>query len=165
LLDAVREIDPDRETLRMLHHTIKRVTDDLEHYRFNTAISAMMEFTNYLTPMAEKPKSVLKTFVQLLAPFAPHLAEEVWQALGETFSLSYAPWPVYNPELLKLDAIEIPVQVNGKIRTRLSVATGMADDALKQLALADPKVQEFIAGKPIKKMIIVPGKLVNIVAG
>jgi leucyl-tRNA synthetase len=165
LLEAVKDIPANQETLRMLHHTIKRVTDDLEHYRFNTAISAMMEFTNFLTPVAEKPKSVLKTFVQLLAPFAPHLAEEVWQALGETSSLSYQPWPTYNPDLLKLDTVEIPVQVNGKIRTRLSVAIGLADDALKELALADPKVQEFIAGKPIKKMIIVPGKLVNIVAG
>jgi leucyl-tRNA synthetase len=165
LLEAVKDIPASQETLRMLHHTIKRVTDDLEHYRFNTAISAMMEFTNFLTPVAEKPKSVLKTFVQLLAPFAPHLAEEVWQALGETASLSYQPWPTYNPDLLKLDTVEIPVQVNGKIRTRLSVALGLADEALKELALADPKVQEFIAGKPIKKMIIVPGKLVNIVAG
>lgn len=83
LLEAVKDIPANQETLRMLHHTIKRVTDDLEHYRFNTAISAMMEFTNFLTPVAEKPKAVLKTFVQLLAPFAPHLAEEVWQALGK----------------------------------------------------------------------------------
>ncbi len=165
LLDSVKDVEPNPETLRMLHHTIKRVSDDLEHYRFNTAISAMMEFTNFLTPIEVKPKSALKTFILLLAPFAPHLAEEVWQTLGEPNSLAYEKWPTYNPDLLKQDSVEIPVQVNGKIRQRLSVPVGLAEKDLQELALNDPKVIDSIAGKQIKKLIVVAGKLVNIIVG
>src|SRR5437660_11007797 len=102
LLDAVQNVEPDKETLRILHQTIQRVTNDLETMSFNTAISAMMELTNHLTKQTVRSRSVLKTFMLLLSPFAPHLAEELWNALGGTQTLAYEPWPSYDPDLLKV---------------------------------------------------------------
>src|SRR5207248_1685533 len=103
LLDAVQDVESDKETLRILHHTIQRVTNDLDTMSFNTAISAMMELTNHLTKQTVRPKSVLRTFMLLLSPFAPHLAEEMWQALGATTTLAYVDWPSYDASLLKAD--------------------------------------------------------------
>ena len=154
---------PDAETLRALHQTIKRVTEDLDHMRFNTAIAAMMEYTNHLTPLASKPRAALEPFVLLLAPFAPHLAEELWRALGHAETLAYESWPSFDPALLVASTIEIPVQVNGKLRSKLVVAPDTAKEELEKMALADPKVQENLAGRAPKKVIVVPGKLVNVV--
>ena len=154
---------PDRETLRKLHQTIQTVTDDLDGMRFNTAIAAMMEFTNHLTPLAVRPRSALEPFVLLLSPFAPHLAEELWHVLGHTETLAYEPWPAFDPALPKDDEIEVPVQINGKVRLRLTVPADVDAKALEALALADPKVRELLAGKAPKKVIVVPKKLVNIV--
>ena len=154
---------PEAETLRLLHHTIKRVTEDLDAMRFNTAIAAMMEYTNHLTPLVIRPRTALEPFVLLLAPFAPHLAEELWQALGHGSTLAYEPWPVFDPALLVASTIEVPVQVNGKIRARLSVAPDIGKDELEQLALADTKVIENLAGRAPRKVIVVPGKLVNVI--
>src|SRR5205823_11943871 len=119
LLDSVQLVPPDRDTERKLHQTIQKVTEDLDGIRFNTAIAAMMELTNHLTPLPVRPRSVLQTFVLLLAPFAPHLAEELWRALGHAETLAYEPWPEYDPALTKAEEIEVPVQVNGKVRARL----------------------------------------------
>ena len=165
LHEAVQNVSADRDTLGRLHTTIKRVTEGLDGYRFNTCIAAMMEYTNHLTPMAVRPREALEPLVLLLAPFAPHMAEELWEALGHKTTLAYEPWPVHREEFLKQDSVEIPVQVNGKIRQRLTVPIGMTEEALKELALSDAKVQESIAGKQIKKAIVVPGKLVNLVVG
>jgi leucyl-tRNA synthetase len=163
---SVADIEPDRETLRLLHRTIQKVTDDTEGMRFNTAIAAMMEFSNHLTSKVERrPSSVLETLVLLLAPYAPHIAEELWQVLGHKKTLAYEPWPSYDPELTKADEIEVRVEVNGKVRTRLMVSPDIDDATLRQSALDDAKVQEQIAGKTIKKVIVVPKKLVNIVVG
>ena len=156
---------PDRETLRKLHQTIQKVTDDLDGMRFNTAIAAMMEFTNHLTPLAVRPRSVLEPFVLLLSPFAPHLAEELWHALGHEETLAYEPWPTFDPALAKADEIEVPVQINGKVRLRLTVPADIDAKALEALVLADPKVLELLGGKAPRKVIVVPKKLVNIVAG
>jgi leucyl-tRNA synthetase len=164
LADAVSDAQPERTTLRKLHQTIQKVTEDLENMRFNTAISAMMEFTNHLTPSTQRPRSVLQPFVLLLSPFAPHLAEEVWQALGNKTSLAYEPWPKFDPNLTQEDEVEIPVQINGKLRSKLTVAAATSEDALREAALADGKVKELLAGKQIRKVIVVPAKLVNIVA-
>ena len=165
LLDAVQDVEPDKETLRMLHLTIQRVSDDLESMSFNTAISAMMELTNHLTKQTVRARRVLKTFVLLLGPFAPHLAEELWHAFGATASLSFEPWPSYDASLLKADTVEIPVQINGKLKSKLTVAADMTKEALEQAALNDEKIKSQLEGKTIKKVIVVPGKLVNLVVG
>jgi leucyl-tRNA synthetase len=165
LLEAVQDVDPDKETLRMLHLTIKRVSDDLETMSFNTAISAMMELTNHLTKQTVRSRSVLKTFALILSPFAPHLAEELWQALGATMTLAYETWPGYDESLLKADTIEVPVQINGKLKGKLTVAAGLDKDALEQAAKSDERIKSLLEGKTIKKVIVVPGKLVNLVVG
>jgi leucyl-tRNA synthetase len=168
LSDSVQDVDPDKETLRLLHQTVKRVTDDLDAMAFNTAISGMMEFTNHLTRQTVRPRSVLKTLTLLLAPLAPHLAEELWEALnappGQT-TLAYEPWPSYDPELLKSDTIEIPVQINGKLRSKITVPANTDAKTLEQTALADDRIRAQLEGKTIRKVIVVPGKLVNIVVG
>ena len=163
LSETVREVAPDKETLRKLHQTIQKVTEDLDGMRFNTAISAMMELTNHLTPLAIRPRAVLEPFVLLLSPFAPHLAEELWHALGHKDTLAYETWPTYDPALTKADEIEVPVQINGKVRARLTVPAGIDEETLKAAALADERVCEALKGKTVRKVIVVPGKLVNIV--
>ena len=155
---------PDRETLRKLHQTIRKVTDDLDGMRFNTAISAMMEYANHLTRLAVRPRSALEPLVLLLAPFAPHLAEELWQALGHSKTLAYEPWPTFDEALTKADEIEIPVQINGKLRVRLQVPAEIDEASLRELALNDERVKSLLEGKTIRKVIVVPGKLVNLVA-
>ena len=162
---GVTDAEPDKETLRLLHRTIQRVTEDTENLRFNTAISAMMEFTNHLTKHDTRPRSVLEPFVLLLSPYAPHIAEELWRVLGHTSTLAYEPWPQFDPALTKADEIEVPVQLNGKVRTKLIVPAEIDDKALEAAALADPKVQEQLLGKTVKKVIVVPKKLVNLVIG
>jgi leucyl-tRNA synthetase len=157
LLDgAITDVAATPAQLKTLHACIKKVTEDLDGLRFNTAISAMMEFVNQALHWQAKPLSVMKTFLQLLAPFAPHLAEELWARLHSTFgqtapSLAYAPWPKFDPALLVESEIEIPVQVNGKLRDVIKVPTNADNAALEAAAKASEKVQQFIAGKTIKK--------------
>jgi len=163
LSPAVKDVAPDAETQRLLHRTIQKVTADLDELRFNTAIAAMMEFTNHLTRLEARPKSVLNTFILLLSPFAPHIAEELWRALGHSDTLAYEPWPAFDVSLTKAQEIEVPVQINGKLRHRLQVAPETGKEELEKIALADAKVKALLEGKEIKKIIVVPGKLVNIV--
>ena len=164
LSSMVKDVEPDKDTQRQLHRTIQKVTEDLEAMRFNTAIAAMMEFSNHLTSKAEvRPRKVMEKFVLLLSPFAPHIGEELWRVLGHDKTLAYEPWPVFDPQLTKMDEIEIPVQINGKLRSKVMVQAGIEDEALRKTALEDGKVKEQIAGKTIKKVIVVPRKLVNIV--
>lgn len=156
--------------LKALHACIKKVTEDLDGMRFNTAISAMMVFINDAMTWETKPVSVLKHFLQLLAPFAPHLAEELWAKLSAisqlpSASLPYAAWPKYDAALLVESEIEIPVSVNGKPRDVIKVAADADNATLEAAAKASEKVQQFIAGKAIKKVIIVPKRMVNIVVG
>ena len=170
ILDGgIMEVEPTKAQLKVLHTCIKKVTDDLEGMRFNTAISAMMVFSNEASTWQTKPFSVMKTFLQLLAPFAPHLAEELWGRLHATFgnvapSLTYAVWPQFDPALLVEDEIEIPVQVNGKLRDVIKVPTAADSATIEAAAKASDKVKPFIEGKQIKKVVVVPKKLVNIVA-
>jgi leucyl-tRNA synthetase len=163
-----------RNLQRKLHQTIKRVTDDFAgRWHFNTCVAAIMELVNEMQDaepaMAEGqiPPALLqeaqRTLILLLAPFAPFLAHELWEHMGESSNLLKAPWPAYDPALAKEDEIEIPVQVNGKLRGKVVVAAGTSDERVRELALADEKVTGFTGGKQIVKVIIVPGKLVNIV--
>src|SRR5262249_6790603 len=159
LLEAVKDVEPDKETQRILHETIKRVSDDLEAMAFNTAISAMMELTNHLTRQTGRPRSVLKTLMLLLAPFAPHLAEEMWRALTGSASantLAYEPWPSYDEKLLRADTIEVPVQINGKLRGKVTVAADIDSKGLESAALSDEKIRGLLEGKTIRKVIVVP---------
>ena len=138
--------------------------------RFNTAIAAMMEFVNDALHWETKPVSALKAFLQLLAPFAPHLAEELWAKLHSSFalrpaSLSYAPWPEYDPALLVEAEVEIPVQVNGKLRDVIRLAVDADRATLEAAAIRAEKVKPFLDGKTVKKIIVVPGRLVNLVVG
>lgn len=156
--------------LKALHACIKKVTEDLDGLRFNTAISAMMVFINEANTWQTKPLPVMKTFLQLLAPFAPHLAEELWARLHATFgqrapSLPYAPWPKFDAALLIESEIEIPVSVNGKTRDVIKVAVDADNATIETLAKSSEKVKQFMEGKTIKKIIIVPKKMVNIVVG
>ena len=161
----VRDVEPDPDTLKLLHKTIKKVTEDTEDLRFNTAIAEMMKFSKHLKDLAEVPVQVLEQFVLLLAPYAPHVAEELWQVLGHTTTLAYEPWPKFDPELVRDDEIEIPVQINGKVKAKLMVPADADAAALEKLALADPKVQELIAGKTVRKVIAKPRQMVSIVVG
>ena len=162
----VQDVEPDAETLKLLHKTIQKVTEDTEGLRFNTAIAAMMEFSNHLTAKVEvRPIKVLEPFVLLLAPYAPHVAEELWQVLGHLTTLAYEPWPAYDPALVRDDEIEIPVQINGKVKARIMVPADADAATLERLALADPRVQELIAGKPVRKVIAKPKQMVSIVLG
>ncbi len=165
LNSSINDVEPDREILRLLHRAIQKVTEDTEGLRFNTAIATMMEFSHHLTSKDVRPKKVMETLVLLLAPYAPHIAEELWHVLGHRKTLAYEPWPEFDPALTKADEIEIPVQINGKLRAKLTVPAGTDNATLEKMALDDEKVKEQIAGKAVKKVIVVPGKLVNIVVG
>jgi len=164
---AIKDVEATPAQLKTLHTAIKKVTEDLDAMRFNTAISALMVFTNEAMTWETKPVSVLRSFLQLLAPFAPHIAEELWDKLngGRATSLVYAPWPAFDPALLVEDTLEIPVQVNGKLRDVIKIPATADNAAIEAAAKASEKVKLFIDGKTIKKVIIVPEKLVNIAVG
>jgi leucyl-tRNA synthetase len=149
---------------RLLHATIKKVTDDLESMSFNTAISQMMIFINEFAGNKPLPREAAETYVLLLAPFAPHLCEELWEVLGHTTTLAYAPWPVFNEEFLKVSEVEVLVQVLGKPKARVMMPPNADEAAMQALALAQETVKEAVAGKTIRKVICVPGRLINIVA-
>jgi len=159
----------DRRALRKLHQTIRKVTEDFDNrWHFNTSIAALMELINTLYDeeaalSASALDQILPSLALLLGPFAPYLAEELWEQLGRKGPVFRQPWPAYDEALTKEDAADIVLQVNGKVRGRLSVPFGTSEEELKKLALADPKVQPFIEGKQVVKVIVVPDKLVNIV--
>jgi len=163
LNEAVQEIEPDADQNRVLHKTIKAVTEDLDQMAFNTAIARMMEFTNFFLKQDPRPKSAMERLVLLLAPFAPHIAEELWRLLGHETTLAREPWPELDETAIKEDTVEVPVQINGKLRGRIRLATGADRDALEAAALADPGIAERLQGKTIVKKIIVPGRMVNFV--
>ena len=163
-LDAsIRDAQADEETLKLLHKSIKKIGEDIEGLRFNTAISQMMIFVNEMNKKELRPRAVMETFVLLLAPFAPHLAEELWGLLGHASSLAHEPWPAYDPALTVDDQVEIILQVNGKLRDKMLVAKGTAAAGLEAAAKENEKVRAHIEGKTEVKVIAVPDKLVNIV--
>ncbi len=161
IVDAPASSEPDLE--RTLHKTIKKVSSDTETLQMNTAIAQMMIFTNEATTAATLPKEILRPFLCLLSPYAPHICEEVWQHLGEEELIAHADWPGWDAELATDETITVVIQVNGKKRDELQVARDTAKDELERLALASENAQRFIDGKEPKKVIVVPGRLVNIV--
>src|SRR5262249_11300660 len=182
--------DAERALRRKTHETIKRVTVDLDpRVHLNTAISAMMELVNELYAFCSANKSLpigegaehvgavaapstvavlkeaVEALVRMLSPFAPHMAEELWEALGHTGGIVAAGWPGYDEAVAKAEEIVVPVQINGKLRARLTVPADITEDQLRERALSDPQVVPHVQGKEIKKVVIVRGKLVSIVVG
>ena len=155
----------DPEIERLLHRLFKRVGDDIEEMKFNTAISAMMEFVNAVYKAGRIERSQVERFLLVLAPLAPHLAEELSERLGRKASLTYEPWPVADAKLLVDDTMEIPVQVNGKLRGRVSVPSAAKQDVVEAAARKDAAVESHLAGKTVRKVIYVPGKMMNFVVG
>jgi len=163
LAETVKQVEPDEQTLRLLHKTIKKVGDDIEGFSFNTAISAMMIFINHLSKQAVRPKTVIEKFVKILAPFAPHIAEELWEKLGREDTIAYESWPKYDKDLVKDKEIELAVQVNGKIKDRIVVPADADEQQIKEKALNSEKVIAAVTGKTPKKIIVIKSRLVNIV--
>ncbi|MFZ9089079.1 MAG: leucine--tRNA ligase [Planctomycetaceae bacterium] len=161
---AVTEDAPDENQQRMLHKTIKAVSEDVERLSFNTAISRMMEYTNFLYEQSTRSRQLLEPLVLLLSPFAPHISEELWNALGHDQTLAYEAWPAWDESLLVESTVEIPVQVCGKLRGRITVAADADSAQMQAAAEADPGVQKHLEGKTVIKVIAVPGKMVNFVA-
>lgn len=151
------------ETTKLLHKTIKKVTSDIEEMKFNTAISQMMIFTNHCAKEKKITKQTAKTFAQVLAPYAPHAAEEIWQRAGANESLTYENWPEFNPDLAKDDQITMAVQINGKTRATLDVDPGISKEDFLTLAKNDQKLVKYFEGKNIVKEIFVPGKIANFI--
>lgn len=149
---------------RIYNQTVKKVTDDFEQLHFNTAISQMMVFVNQCYKADALPLEYVEGFVKLIAPLTPHIAEELWTKLGHVGSIAYAQWPTYDESKLEEDTVEIIVQVNGKLRAKLTASKDITKDELEKQALADEKVQHHLEGKTIRKVIVIPGKLVNVVA-
>ena len=167
LHDAITDDAPNDEQLKALHACIKKVTEDLDGMRFNTAISALMVFVNDALKWESRPREVLRPFLNLLYPFAPHLAEDLAFRLGNVNggTLTYQVWPEYDESYLVEDTIEFPVQVNGKLRGHIIISPGTQSEEIERLALECDKIQQFIVEKKVKKVIVVPNKLVNIAVG
>ncbi len=160
-----------RELRRMTHKTIKRATNDIEAFKFNTMLAALMSFTNYLTKAKETAvygtpewDEAIRNLLLLMAPLTPHITEELWEAIGGEYSIHQQRWPTWDEELTKEETITLVVQVNGKVRDRIEVEAGIDEETAKKLALESPRIQKWISGKEIRKVIFAGGKLVNIVA-
>ena len=168
LSGKIKKIDADKAQQKMTHATIKKVTEDVESFSFNTAISQMMIFVNAFTGAEMIPLSSMRSFLVLLSPFAPHMASELWERLNASFTdargdITGQSWPSYDERLLVEDEVEIVLQINGKVRDRMKISILATDEQMKTAALSNPKIQERIAGKTVRNVIVVPRKLVNIV--
>jgi leucyl-tRNA synthetase len=159
----IKDDQPTAEDLKITHKTIKKVTEDIEHLRFNTAISQMMIFINHFTTLDRRPRQCFRPFLQVLHPFAPHFAEELWARIGEKEELSFAEWPSFDPALAKDDHITIAIQVMGKTRGTIEIEPGSAQDAVERAAREVPGVASQLAGKSVKKVIFVKDKIMNFV--
>jgi len=151
--------------LKVLHEAIKKVTDDIENMRFNTAISALMIFTNEARQWEELPSEIAKPFVKLLSPFAPHIAEELWSYLGSDQTIAYEKWPELKEEYLVEDTISYPIQVNGKVRANIEISADKAKDKEFVISVAKEQenIQKYLDGSTIVKEIFVPERIINFV--
>jgi len=164
----IKVIDANKAQQKVTHATIKKVTGDIESFSFNTAISQMMIFVNAFTGAETIPLSSMRRFLVLLSPFGPHIASELWEKLNAKFAdargdITEQQWPAYDERLLVEDEVEIVLQVNGKVRDRMKMSVSATDQEMKAAALSNPKIQERMAGKTVRNVIVVPRKLVNIV--
>jgi leucyl-tRNA synthetase len=155
----------DDETKRLLHKTIKKVGEDIEAMRFNTAISAMMIFVKQVGALENVPRDAVKSFALLLSPFAPHLGEELWQRLGGQQTLAYEAWPTFDPALVTDDVVEIGVQVNGKVRGSIRIARDADEATARAMAMGDSKIASHVEGKTVKKVVYVAGRILNFIVG
>ncbi len=169
LSGKIKQIDADKAQQKMTHATIKKVTEDIESFSFNTAISQMMIFVNAFTGVEAIPLSSMRSFLVLLSPFAPHIASELWEQLNTKFAdargdITKQSWPAYDETFLVEDEVEVVLQINGRVRDRMKMSVSATDEEMKVAALANAKIQDRIAGKTVRNVIVVPKKLVNIVA-
>ncbi len=156
--------DSDSELWKIINQTIKDVTEDTESIdKMNTAISHMMVFVNAATQATAVPKETMKTFLRLLSPYAPHLTEEIWERFGEAELIAHAAWPTHDPEVLKREEVTIVVQVNGKLRSRIQLPVDSSDEEVEAAVLADERIQKYVEGKTVRKFIVVPNRLANVV--
>jgi leucyl-tRNA synthetase len=165
---AVRDVELNKAQQKVLHATIKKVTEDIEGLSFNTAISQMMIFVNAFIPQQEidvVPTSAMRTLLVLLNPFAPHLSSELWQVLGSPGDITNQSWPNYDETVLAEEEVEIVLQINGKVKAHITVSANASEEEIKTAALEQPKIKEALSGKQVRKVIVVPKKLVNIAAG
>jgi leucyl-tRNA synthetase len=158
----VTEAAPSPDLNVLLHRTIKAVTDDMAALRFNTAVARFFELNNAMVGLERVPREVAEALVRMLAPFAPHVSEELWERLGHQPSVAHAPWPDYDADLARQDTVTMIVQVNGKVRDRIEVSAGISEDEARALALGSEKVKAYLSGAPVK-VIVRPPVLVNVV--
>jgi leucyl-tRNA synthetase len=163
LQSSIVDIPMSIEQERLLHQTIKKVTNDIEGLDFNTAISQLMVFVNEFLTLEIKPRFAMEQFVLLLSPFAPHLSEELWEKLGHTRTIAYEPWPRYDESKLQEDTHELVVQINGKVRSKFVVPVNVSEDRIKEMVLSDQNVRRYLDGKQIVKIVVVKNKLVSLV--
>ncbi|MCK5839424.1 MAG: class I tRNA ligase family protein, partial [Bacteroidales bacterium] len=159
----VSDDDPDEKELKVIHNAIKRVEEDINRFSFNTVVSTLMICVNELTELKCHKRSVLETLAVLVSSYAPHIAEEFWQLLGHDESITYATFPVYNEQYLKVDSIKYPVSFNGKVRFTLELPVDMTIWDIEKIVLADEQTQKRLQGKEPRKVIIVPKRIINIV--
>ena len=163
VVDSIQAVEPTADQNRVIHTTSMAVTRDIETLGFNTAIARMMEFVNFFTKETVRPKQAMETLVLLLSPFAPHMAEELWQALGHKTTLAYHPWPTFDEAMTRLSEVEVPLQINGKLKAKVVVAADCNAQDLESAARNHEKIHELLDGKQIVKAIVIPGRMVNFV--
>jgi leucyl-tRNA synthetase len=160
---TLNDAAPSAEALKTLHKTIKKITEDLERYSFNTPVSAFMIAVNELTDLKCNNRAIIEPLVILLSPFAPHIAEEIWKNLGHNNSIAHAEWPVFNPEFLVENSFEYPVSFNGKVRFKITLPADMSKEDVEQAVMNYEQTQKYLVGNAPKKMIVVVGRIVNVV--
>ncbi len=160
---AVDDKEPSKEELKSLHKLIKKVTEDIEHFSYNTSIAAFMICINELTALKSTNRRIMNDLAVLIAPFAPHIAEEFWEMLGYTTTVCDAKWPAFNEDFLKEDSIKMMVSFNGKTRFQMEFPADADKDTIEKAVLADAQTEKYLDGKPVMKVIVVPGRMINIV--
>lgn len=160
---AIQDRAMNAEELKRLHTVIKKVTEDIEGVRLNTAIAALMIFLNETLKTEKYSRAMLEKFILLLSPFAPHMAEELWSRLGHPDTLARELWPVYDEKILVEDQVELAVMVQGKVRAKVIVSRDADRESIQKQALSDPAVQKWLEGRSLKQVVVVPGRMVNIV--